>query len=64
LAKHAARGHVEVSGTAIEMPMRIVYEIRVIKGGRSIPELQYETDEYFATTGFATTIDEAAKKAT
>jgi hypothetical protein len=44
--------------------MRIVYEIRVIKGGRSIPELQYETDEYFATTGFATTIDEAAKKAT
>ena len=25
---------------------------------------QYETDEYYATTGFATTIDEAAKKAT
>jgi acetamidase/formamidase len=27
-------------------------------------EPQYETDEYYATTGFATTIDEAAKKAT
>lgn len=31
---------------------------------RSIAEPQYETDEYYATTGFATTIDEAAKKAT
>jgi acetamidase/formamidase len=61
---HAVQGHGEVSGTAIESPMRIVYEIRVIKGGRSIPEPQYETDEYYATTGFATTIDEAAKKAT
>jgi acetamidase/formamidase len=48
----------------MESPMRIVYEIRVIKDGRSIAEPQYETDEYYATTGFATTIDEAAKKAT
>jgi acetamidase/formamidase len=61
---HAVQGHGEVSGTAIEAPMRIVYEIRVIKGGRSIAEPQYESDEYYATTGFATTIDEAAKKAT
>ena len=61
---HSVQGHGEVSGTAIESPMRIVYEISVIKGGRSIPEPQYETDEYYATTGFATTIDEAAKKAT
>ena len=61
---HATQGLGEVSGTAIEAPMRIVYEIRVIKGGRSIPEPQYETDAYYATTGFATTIDEAARKAT
>ena len=61
---HAVQGHGEVSGTAIETPMRIVYEISVIKGGRTIPEPQYETNEYYATTGFATTIDEAAKKAT
>ncbi|MFZ2507926.1 MAG: acetamidase/formamidase family protein [Steroidobacteraceae bacterium] len=61
---HSMQGHGEVSGTAIESPMRIVYEIRVNKGGRSVPEPQYETDEYYATTGFATTIDEAAKKAT
>jgi acetamidase/formamidase len=26
--------------------------------------VQYETDVYYATTGFATTLDEAAKKAT
>lgn len=61
---HAVQGHGEVSGTAMEMPMRIVYEISVIKGGRSIPKPQYETDEYYATTGFATTIDEAARTAT
>jgi acetamidase/formamidase len=60
---HSVQGHGEVSGTAIESPMRIVYEISVIKGGRSIAEPQYETDQYYATTGFATTIDEAAKKA-
>jgi acetamidase/formamidase len=46
------------------IPMRVVYEISVVKGGRSIPEPQYETDDYYATTGFATTIDEAARKAT
>ncbi len=60
---HAVQGLGEVCGTAIEAPLRIVYEIELIKG-RSIKEPQYETDEYYATTGFATTIDEAAKKAT
>lgn len=61
---HAVQGLGEVSGTAMESPMRVVYEISVIKGGRAIPEPQYEADDYYATTGFATTIDEAAKKAT
>lgn len=61
---HAAQGLGEVSGTAMEAPMRVVYQISVIKGGRSIPEPQYETNNYYATTGFATTIDEAARKAT
>ena len=61
---HATQGHGEVCGTAIEAPMRIVYEIELIKDGRSIKEPQYETDEYYAVTGFGTTIDEAAKKAT
>ena len=61
---HAAQGDGEVSGIAIEAPMRIVYQLDVIKGGRAISEPQYETDEYYAVTAFATTIDEAARKAT
>lgn len=61
---HAAQGDGEVSGTAIEAPMRIVYEVNVIKGGRPIEEPQYETDEVYAVTAFATDLDEAAKKAT
>ena len=61
---HAAQGDGEVCGTAIEAPMRIVLETRVIKGVRRLPEPQYETDEYYAVTAFGTTIDEAARKAT
>ncbi|MCZ6521025.1 MAG: acetamidase/formamidase family protein [Bacteroidetes bacterium] len=61
---HAAQGAGEVCGTAIEAPMRIIYEVNVIKSGRKMAEPQYETDEYYAVTAFATTIDEAAKKAT
>jgi len=61
---HATQGMGEVCGTAIEAPMHIIYEVEVIKDGRSISEPQYETDDYYAVTAFATTIDEAAKKAT
>ena len=61
---HAAQGHGEVSGTAIEAPMRIVYEVNVLKDSRPITEPQYETDEFYAVTAFALTLDEAAKKAT
>ncbi|MDN5201324.1 acetamidase/formamidase family protein [Fulvivirgaceae bacterium BMA10] len=61
---HAAQGMGEVCGTAIEAPMRIVYEINVIKGDRSITEPEYEDDDYYAVTAFAPTLDEAAKKAT
>jgi len=60
---HATQGLGEVCGTAIEAPLRIVYQIEVVKG-RTIQEPQYETDSYYATTGYAPTIDEAAKKAT
>ncbi len=61
---HAAQGDGEVCGTAIEAPMRIVLQLEVVKGGRSLEEPQYETDEYYAVTAYAVTIDEAAKKAT
>ena len=44
--------------------MTITYELNVIKSDRKISEPQYETDEYYAVTGFGKTIDEASKKAT
>jgi acetamidase/formamidase len=61
---HAAQGDGEVSGTAIEAGMRIRYRIEVLEGARSIEEPQYETADYYAVTAFATTLDEAAVKAT
>lgn len=61
---HAVQGMGEVSGTAVEAPMRIVYEVNVMKRARPIQEPQYETDEYYAVTGFAETLDAAARKAT
>jgi acetamidase/formamidase len=61
---HAAQGHGEVSGAAIEAPMRIIYQVKVIKGGRQLKEPQYESDDFYAVTAFASTLDEAAKKAT
>lgn len=60
---HAAQGLGEVCGTAIEAPMKFLVEIELIKGS-SITEPQYENEEVYAVTAFATTIDEAAKKAT
>ena len=60
---HAAQGAGEVSGTALEAPMRIVYELNLVKDGYSIAEPQYETPDYYAVTAFATTLDEAAAKA-
>lgn len=60
---HAAQGQGEVSGTAIEAPMRIVYEVNVIKNRPYIREPHYETDDYYAVTAFAPTLDAAAKKA-
>jgi len=44
--------------------MTITLELNVIKGGRSIPEPEYETDDFYAVTAFAPSIDEAAKQAT
>lgn len=60
---HAVQGMGEVCGTAVEAPMRIIYEVNVIKGGHKMQEPQYETDDYYAVTGFAPTIDGATKKA-
>ena len=60
---HAVQGLGEVVGTAVECDMRALVRLRVIKD-KKIAEPQYETVDYYATTGYGTTIDEAAKKAT
>ncbi len=60
---HVAQGMGEVCGSAVEAPMRFIIELNLIKGSRKIQEPQYETDAYYATTGFDTTIDGATKKA-
>lgn len=59
---HTTQGLGEVSGTALESPMRFIVEVKVVKD-RKIEEPQYETADYYAVTGFGTTIDEATKKA-
>lgn len=60
---HAAQGDGEVSGTAVEAPMRIVLELEVLKDFRPIAEPEYETADYYAVTGFGTDLDEATRKA-
>ncbi len=59
---HAVQGLGEVCGTAIEAPMTFTYRLRVIKDRPKIKEPQYETDDYYAVTGFGETIDIATKK--
>lgn len=61
---HVAQGDGEVSGTAIEGSLRVVYEIHVVKNARDIPSPQYENEDYYSVTGFGTTIDDAARMAT
>ncbi len=60
---HAAQGDGEVSGTAIEAPMRIVLELEVLSDFRDIAEPEYETADFYAVTGFGTDIDQATRKA-
>ena len=60
---HAVQGLGEVCGTALEAPMTVTYRLRVLKDKPAIKEPQYETDQYYAVTGFGDTIDKATKKA-
>lgn len=61
---HAAQGDGEVGGTAVEAPLRIVYRVEVIEGGRHLPSPQYENEEFYAVTGYGETIDQATRRAT
>ena len=45
--------------------MRIRYRVEVVDAPERTPaEPEYETDEYYAVTAHATTLDEAARQAT
>lgn len=61
---HAVQGMGEVCGTAVEAPMRIVYEVNVVNPGHTVREPQYENADTYAVTAFGTTLDEAARRAT
>ena len=60
---HAAQGDGEVCITAIETELTVTVRISLLKG-LLIEEPHYETGSFIATTGVATTMIEAAKKAT
>ena len=60
---HAVQGMGEVGGPALEVPLRMVYEIDLIKNGRQIDEPEYETADVYAVTAVGSTLDEAARKA-
>ncbi len=59
---HAAQGDGEVSVSGIETDLAVTLRLTVLKG-ISIEEPRYESDTYYATTGFGTTILEASQKA-
>jgi acetamidase/formamidase len=62
---HAAQGDGEVSGTAIEAPLRIVYQVELIRDpGFELPSPQYLNERGYFVTGIAETIDEATRAAT
>lgn len=62
---HAAQGDGEVSGTAIEAPLRVVYEVRLIEDpGWELPGPQFVNGRGYFVTGIAESIDAAAKAAT
>lgn len=62
---HAAQGDGEVSGTAVEAPLRVVYQVDLIRDpGRELASPQYVNERGYFVTGFAETIDGAARAAT
>lgn len=62
---HAAQGDGEVSGTAIEAPLRIVYEVDLIRDpGFELASPQFVNERGYFVTGFAETLDGAARAAT
>lgn len=59
---HAAMGDGEIAGTAIEVPLRARFEVRVIKG-QKIEWPRFENDEYIMAVGAYHGLDDAARVA-
>ncbi|HUU77914.1 MAG TPA: acetamidase/formamidase family protein [candidate division Zixibacteria bacterium] len=57
---HAVQGDGEVCGTAVEIDADLTIKL-VVNKEKKIKRPQYETDEYFMTTAWSETADEAAK---
>ncbi|MCE7741235.1 MAG: acetamidase/formamidase family protein [Candidatus Heimdallarchaeota archaeon] len=57
---HAAQGDGEVCGTAVEIDADVTIKL-VVNKQKKIERPQYETDEYFMTTAWGETTDEACK---
>ena len=57
---HAVQGDGEVCGTAVEIDADVTIKL-VVNKEKKIKRPQYETDEYFMTTAWGETTDEAAK---
>jgi len=57
---HAVQGDGEVCGTAVEIDAEVTIKLTVNKN-KKIDRPQYETEEFFMTTAWAKTTDEAAK---
>ncbi|MCK5159316.1 MAG: acetamidase/formamidase family protein, partial [Candidatus Heimdallarchaeota archaeon] len=57
---HAVQGDGEVCGTAVEIDAEVTIKL-VVNKDKKIKRPQYETKDYFMTTAWAETTDEAAK---
>ncbi len=57
---HAVQGDGEVCGTAVEIDANVTIKL-VVNKNKKISRPQYETKDYFMTTAWAETTDEAAK---
>jgi len=60
---HAAQGDGELAGTAIEVPMRVRFQVDVIKG-RTIDWPRFETADSIMTAGITRPLDDALRIAT
>lgn len=57
---HAVQGDGEVCGTAVEIDAEVTIKL-VVNKNKNIERPQYETNDYFMTTAWAETTEEAAK---